>query len=171
MRLVPIQPGGVILEDIGPLPAAAEDVLEATASLYESAGFLPPWICYVAVANGRIAGTCGFKAAPSKGRVEIAYFTFPDYERKGIATQMARQLVSIARNVDSDVIVAAQTLPDRNASHRVLEKLGFVRIGTLEHPEDGVVLEWHKTDRVPPHSHAASGEQTPARTRPSSPRE
>lgn len=148
MRLVSIQPGGVIHENIGPLPAAADGLLASTSSLYDSAGYAPPWICYVAVANDTIVGTCGFKSAPSQGRVEIAYFTFPDYEGKGVATQMARRLVSIARDADPAVIVAAQTLPGRNASHRVLEKLGFVRIGTLEHPDDGTVLEWHKTDRV-----------------------
>jgi [ribosomal protein S5]-alanine N-acetyltransferase len=153
VRLVPIQPGGVIQEDIGPLPAAAAGVLEATSSLYESAGHVPPWVCYIAVANDRIVGTCGFKAAPDQGRVEIAYFTFPGYEGKGVATQMARQLISIARDADSAVIVAAQTLPDRNASHRVLEKLGFVRLETLQHPEDGMVLEWRKTDRVAQPSH------------------
>jgi RimJ/RimL family protein N-acetyltransferase len=139
----------VILEEVGPLPADSMGVLAATAVLYESAGFAEPWICYVAVLNSRLVGTCGFKAAPSQGRVEIAYFTFPEYEGKGIATQMARQLVSIARNADADVIVAAQTLPGRNASHRVLEKLGFTCVGQLEHPEDGIVLEWHKTGRVP----------------------
>jgi [ribosomal protein S5]-alanine N-acetyltransferase len=133
MRLVPIQRGGVI-EGIGPLPAVADGVLAATSALYESAGYAPPWICYLAVANDRIVGTCGFKA----------YFTFPDYEGKGIATQMARQLVSVARDADCKVIVAAQTLPGRNASHRVLEKLGFACIGTLEHPEDGMVLEWRR---------------------------
>jgi [ribosomal protein S5]-alanine N-acetyltransferase len=148
MRLVPIQRGGVILEDIGPLPAAADGVFVATSSLYESVGYAPPWICYIAVANDRVIGTCGFKGAPSQGRVEMAYFTFPDYEGKGIATQMARQLIAIAGDADSDVLVTAQTLPDRNASHRVLEKLGFTPIGTLDHPEDGTVLEWRHTDRI-----------------------
>jgi [ribosomal protein S5]-alanine N-acetyltransferase len=145
MRLVPIQQGGVVHEDIGPLPAAAEGVLAATSELYASAGHVPPWICYVAVVNDRIVGTCGFKAAPSDARVEIAYFTFPGYEDKGIATQMARHLISIARDADAHIIVAAQTLPARNASHRVLEKLGFTRIRAVQHPEDGLVLEWHKS--------------------------
>jgi hypothetical protein len=38
--------------------------------------------------------------------------------------------------------VFAQTLPERNASHRILEKLGFEAVGTINHPEDGEVLEW-----------------------------
>lgn len=109
---------------------------------------MPPWICYVAVTNGRIVGTCGFKSAPVDGRVEIAYFTFPGYEEKGVATQMARHLLMIAGDAQPDLTVAAQTLPERNASHRVLEKLGFTCKGSLEHPEDGTVLEWQKSSRV-----------------------
>jgi [ribosomal protein S5]-alanine N-acetyltransferase len=157
MRLLPIQRGGVIPESVGQLPAEADGVLVATSELYDSAGYAPPWICYVAVLSDKVVGTCGFKAAPIQGRVEIAYFTFPGYEGKGIATQMARQLVSMARDADSDVIVAAQTLPERNASHRVLEKLGFSCVGSLEHPEDGTVLEWHKADCAAQQPHAAIG--------------
>jgi ribosomal-protein-alanine N-acetyltransferase len=158
MRLLPIQRGGVISGDFGRLPAEADGVLAATSGLYESAGYTPPWICYVAITSDKMVGTCGFKSAPTQGRVEIAYFTFPGYEGKGIATQMARQLVSMARDADPDVIVAAQTLPERNASHRVLEKLGFMCVGSLRHPEDGVVLEWRKADRFAPPAPAASRE-------------
>lgn len=144
MRLVAIQRGGKLDEDFGPLPPEAHGVLEATSQLYQSGGFEPPWICYVALANERPVGTCGFKAAPVDGRVEIAYFTFPGYEGKGVATQMARQLLAIALDARPDVIAAAQTLPERNASHRILEKLGFTCTGSLQHPEDGTVLEWRK---------------------------
>jgi len=148
MRLIPIQPTGALEEACGPLPSAAEDVLLATSQLYKSVGFQPPWICYVAVTTGLVVGTCGFKAAPSDGRVEIAYFTFPGYEGKGVATQMARQLLLIAQDAQQDLVVAAQTLPERNASHRVLEKLGFICRGSLQHPEDGTVLEWHSSVRA-----------------------
>jgi ribosomal-protein-alanine N-acetyltransferase len=144
MKLVPIERGGVISEDVGALPEVTRGVLKSVADLYETAGFVPPWICYLAVTNGRIVGTCGFTAAPNQGRVEIAYFTFPDYEGKGVATQMARQLILMARQADGSVALTAQTLPNRNPSHRVLEKLGFTCIGSLEHPEDGTVLQWQK---------------------------
>jgi [ribosomal protein S5]-alanine N-acetyltransferase len=144
MRLIPIKRGGAFDEGFGPLPAEAEGVLQATSELYESVGFQPPRICYVAVTNDRVVGTCGFKAPPRDGRVEIAYFTFPGHEGKGVATQMARQLLLIAQETKQGLILAAQTLPDRNASHRVLEKLGFTCKGSLEHGEDGTVLEWQR---------------------------
>lgn len=148
MRLVPIRRGGKLEEGCGPLPSEAEGVLLATSQLYDSVGFRLPWICYVAMTSGIVVGTCGFKAAPMNGRVEIAYFTFPGYEGKGVATQMARQLLLIARDAEQNLVVAAQTLPNRNASHRVLEKLGFVCKGSLQHPEDGTVLEWQSSGRV-----------------------
>jgi len=144
MRLIPIQRGGKLEQDAGQLPSEAHGVLQATSQLYEAVGFQPPWICYMALTNDKLVGTCGFKSAPLNGRVEIAYFTFPEFEGKGVATQMARQLFSIARDAQPDIVVAAQTLPGRNASHRVLEKLGFTCKGPLQHPEDGTVLEWQK---------------------------
>jgi [ribosomal protein S5]-alanine N-acetyltransferase len=56
---------------------------------------------------------------------------------------MGRQLIELARKTDPSVRVTAQTLPTENASTRVLQKLGFTRIGEVNHPEDGLVWEWH----------------------------
>lgn len=125
-----------------PLPPEAQDVLRATTGLYASSGFREPWVCYLAVAAGRVVGTCGFKSAPAGGRAEIAYFTFPEFEGRGVASAMARSLVAVAQREDPEVRIAAQTLADRNASHRVLEKLGFRHVDTLEDPEDGTLWEW-----------------------------
>jgi [ribosomal protein S5]-alanine N-acetyltransferase len=132
MKLISIQRGGKLEEDCGTHPMEVDGVLAGTSQLYESAGFQPPWICYLAVKGGAVVGTCGFKAAPLDGKVEIAYFTFPGYEGKGVATQMARQLLHIAQGAQQDILVVAQTLPERNASHRVLENLGFRCMGSLE---------------------------------------
>lgn len=48
--------------------------------------------------GGRYVGACAFKSATTEIGVEIAYFTFPEFECKGIATQMARELVAIAES-------------------------------------------------------------------------
>lgn len=140
--LLPIGRGGTV--DVPAETSSKElpDVLAATAGLYEAAGYVPPWTCYVATRDGQVVGTCGFKGPPQDGRVEIAYFTFPPNEGAGLATMMARKLMDLAVATDPRVAVFAQSLPDRNASHRVLEKLGFERAGFVEHPEDGTILEW-----------------------------
>ena len=144
MTLVPIQHDGTVEDLPVSLPSEWTDVLAGTSGLYQTVGFNPPWICYIAIQAGVAVGTCGFKSAPANGRVEIAYFTFPQYEGRGVATSMARELVEMTTNQDSTLTVAAQTLPIRSASHRVLQKSGFLLVGSLEHPEDGTVFEWHR---------------------------
>lgn len=90
-------------------------------------------------------GLCGFKSPPQNRRVEIAYGTTPGNEGRGIATQMARQLVRMARKAEEGITVTAQTLPEEGPSTAILRKLGFVLTGTIHHPEDGDVWEWHLT--------------------------
>ena len=124
------------------LPALAAEVVGATTQLYASAGYEPPWIGYLAFEADTCVGTCGFKSRPQDNRVEIAYFTFPEHESRGVATQMATELIRLAKAKLPAVIVTAQTLPEENASTSILKKLQFRITGTLEHPEDGQVWEW-----------------------------
>jgi RimJ/RimL family protein N-acetyltransferase len=147
--LIPIDRDGVPRGHRGALSEEVEGVLAATAQLYAAAGFEAPWIGYLAVIDGKAMGTCSFKSPPQGGQVEIAYFTFPGFEGQGLATAMGHELVAIARRHSPEILVTAQTLPDRNASHSVLEKLGFRHVATLEHHEDGIVWEWHLPP-VPP---------------------
>lgn len=142
ITLRPIGRGAVVRGYEAAAEGVVTDVLRASAELYARAGFVAPWICHLAFEGDTPVGTCGFKAPPVEGRAEIAYFTFPGFEGRGHATAMAAALVETARRADASVTVAAQTLPARNASHRVLEKLGFVHVETLQHPEDGEVWEW-----------------------------
>jgi ribosomal-protein-alanine N-acetyltransferase len=148
MELVPIRQDGSIEATVDALPPEMSGVLEATVALYATGSFTPPWICYLALKDGTPVGTCGFKSVPVNGRVEIAYFTFPGHEGRGVATGMASRLLDLASRAAPSVIVAAQTLPERNPSHRILEKHGFTCLGTVEHPEDGIVLEWQRKPPV-----------------------
>lgn len=142
VTLTPIACDGSTQVAVGARPELLSAVIDATVANYAREGFEPPWIGYVALHGVRPVGTCGFKSPPRDGRVELAYFTFPEFERRGIATAMAKALVELSVARAASIAVAAQTLPERNASHRVLEKLGFRHVATLEHPEDGTVWEW-----------------------------
>lgn len=143
LDLCPIGLGGVLRGRTGPLADIPEGVCRAMATLYDSGGFEEPWIGYLVFLGSTAVGACSFKAGPRDGKVEIAYFTFPGFEGRGYATSMAAELVSVARSRDPELLVTARTLPERNASHRVLDKLGFRAVGLIEDPEDGTVLEWH----------------------------
>ena len=143
LSLIPIGRDGTLLGYSGELTDMAREVVHATVGNYETAGFTEPWIGYFAVRGSTLVGTCSFKSPPSDGRVEIAYCTFPEFEGQGVATTMAREIVALAVSRAPELIVAAQTLPEPNASHRILEKIGFRHVSTLDHPDDGEVWEWH----------------------------
>ncbi len=142
LRLIEIGADGTPARCPGAIPPAGRDVLEGTAHLYEATGFHPPWIGYLADRDGDVVGACAFTSPPKDGRVEIAYMTFPEYEGRGIAAEMARQLVQIARNADPEITVTAQTLPKENASISILRKQGFAFEREIEHPEDGLLWQF-----------------------------
>ena len=103
-----------------------------------------PWCGYLAVdpETRVVVGTCAFKGPPREGAVEVAYYTFSSFEGRGCATAMAAALRSRAA-LDPDVhLVLAHTLPERNASGHLLEKLGFEFVGEVVDPEDGPVWRW-----------------------------
>jgi RimJ/RimL family protein N-acetyltransferase len=141
-QLVAIIQDGTLAKPVAPMSPLAAEVLEATTRLYRAVGYEPPWVGYLALENGSCVGSCGFKSAPENNRVEIAYFTFPGHESRGVATRMASTLIRIATDEMPGVTVAAQTLPEENASTSILKKLQFRFVGTIEHPEDGLVWEW-----------------------------
>jgi ribosomal-protein-alanine N-acetyltransferase len=109
-----------------------------------------PWIGYLAVdvSSRTIIGTCAFKGNPNQEKtVEIAYFTFPDYEGKGYATAMARTLIEIALSHPDTPHIIAHTLPHVNASTKVLQKVGMIFVGDVIDPEDGPVWRWQHDRR------------------------
>ncbi len=117
-------------------------VITGTMQLYERRGRVEPWVGYLAIEGNRCVGTCGFTSPPAGGVVEIAYFTFPDFEKRGIATRMVQRLILIAQECDPLVRIIAHTLTEENASTHILKKVGFALAGTIDHPEDGKIWEW-----------------------------
>ena len=90
-----------------------------------------------------VVGSCAFKTAPTdEGTVEIAYFTYPEFEGRGYATGMAKKLIELASDSAAVRRVVAHTLPEKNASTRVLEKAGMRLLGEVMDPEDGRVWRW-----------------------------
>ena len=151
MKLVEISSSGAAAEAIYPIdrfPAVAADVGAAYVALYKSVGYVWPWLGYFALEDSVCIGTCGFKGPPQHNRVEIAYFTFPEYERRGYATRMARTLIEMVLEIDANLVIAAQTLPNESASTAILRKLGMVLVGSINHPEDGEVWEWQLPNKA-----------------------
>jgi len=141
VRLVRVEKNGLLAEPYV-LPGEIADICKMSAKFFETVGYHPPWVGYVAFDGMECVGTCAFKGKPVEEKVEISYMTLKVHEGKGCATEMVRLLVEIARKADPRIGIVAQTMPERNASTRVLAKAGFLHAGDVVHPEDGLVAEW-----------------------------
>jgi len=98
--------------------------------------------------SGLAIGTAAFVGPPdASGTVEIAYAIVPTFEGRGFATEAAGGLIRYAEGTGRVHRIRAHTLPESNASTRVLEKCGFERVGVVEDPEDGIIWRWER--RVP----------------------
>lgn len=140
--LVPCDQDGNPVHAIPDMPAALVANCQATADLYRRVGFVPPWIGYVAVVNGRGVGGGAFVGPPKDGFVEIAYFTVEDEQRKGYASRTASSLVGMARAHDPEIGLKAFTLKEENASTKILRSLGFSISGVAQDADAGEVWEW-----------------------------
>jgi ribosomal-protein-alanine N-acetyltransferase len=107
-----------------------------------------PWVFGFAVIqreDRRVIGAASFKGPPDDdGVVEIAYGIAPDYRGAGYATEAALALVAFAVERVDVCAIRAHTMPDGNASMRVLVKSGFQLLGDVVDPEDGVVCRWER---------------------------
>jgi RimJ/RimL family protein N-acetyltransferase len=108
-----------------------------------------PWkdgFAVVHVADNAVIGFCSFTGPPSTaGTVEIAYGIAPGYQNRGHATEAAQELIAYAFASGRVRTICAHTLPQDNASTRVLLKCGFILIGKVTHSEDGIVWRWEMT--------------------------
>jgi RimJ/RimL family protein N-acetyltransferase len=124
------------------------EVSQVWLAMLRSATSADPWTHGFGVIDpdtGMLIGTCGFKGPPDgEGVVEIAYGVAPPLQGRGYATVVAAALIVLARNDPRVRLIRAHTLPQRNASCRVLEKNGFRMSGEVVDPEDGLVWRWER---------------------------
>ena len=143
MTLLPITPE---LEfDCSNYDTVSGLLMEVIESTLER-GSEPPWCGYLALTQDEeVVGTCAFKGPPDEhGEVELAWFTFPHYENRGIGTRMAKLLVELAETNGDGAILIAHTLPEKNAATRICEHAGFSFDGEIDLPDDGRVWRWRR---------------------------
>jgi ribosomal-protein-alanine N-acetyltransferase len=127
-------------------PENRAEVSEDWLAALRASASIDPWrhgFSMVHRSTDQTVGQCGFKGPPADGVVEIAYGVDPEHQNKGYATEAAEALTNFAfaENVRT---VRAHTLPNPNASTRVLTKCGFRHLGEVIDPEDGLVWRWEK---------------------------
>jgi ribosomal-protein-alanine N-acetyltransferase len=86
---------------------------------------------FVAGEPPELVGWGGFKGQPREGVVELGYEIAERRRGRGLATAAVRAMVAEAFADDRVDAVIAHTLPEQNASNRVLEKVGFLHEGEV----------------------------------------
>jgi RimJ/RimL family protein N-acetyltransferase len=126
----------------------SDDVSPRWLERLQSATGPDPWVFGFAVIHREdqsVIGAASFKGPPDDdGVVEIAYGIVPAYQRQGYATEAATALVAFAVERVDVCTIRAHTMPDGNASMRVLVKSGFQLVGDVVDEEDGVVCRWER---------------------------
>ena len=125
--------------------ADCQQLLQMNDDFYPKIGFIIPWVAYFVVRQNQVVGSCSFLGQPQEGKVEIAYWTFKEFEGQGIGSFACKELVSIANQTEPSVIITAKTAPEHNASTKILEKNNFVFTEIVQDEEIGDAWLWtHK---------------------------
>jgi RimJ/RimL family protein N-acetyltransferase len=117
-------------------PSSSQTARPSTESIW--------WGAYLFILKEEavLVGSGGFKGKPRKASVEIGYEVAPAFRNRGFATEAAKGLIALAFSEPRVHLVRAHTLPERNASTRVLEKCGMSLAGVLDDPDDGPIWHW-----------------------------
>jgi RimJ/RimL family protein N-acetyltransferase len=102
----------------------------------------------VLVDEGALVGHIGFHGPPGVNAlrrsdgVEVGYSIFPEYRRRGIATEAVRGLIGWAQEARGIETFVASVSPENAASLGVVGKLGFEHVGEHWDEEDGLEHEF-----------------------------
>jgi RimJ/RimL family protein N-acetyltransferase len=98
-----------------------------------------------------LVGNGGFFGPPTaEGVVEIGYEIAPELWGRGYATLAVSEMLRYAFARGEVRMVQAHTLAEKNASNRVLEKVGMHFVDEVPNEEFGVVWRWRIDKRLSP---------------------
>ena len=105
----------------------SEERVRESGALFEWRG-VGIWLVYDKKTDD-LVGFCGFLEIPSIQEPQLVYAMFERFTGRGYATEMARASIAQARRQPGFATVFAAADEVNVASFRILEKLGFERIG------------------------------------------
>lgn len=119
-----------------------QQLIASMEEYYPKIGFIKPWVGYFVFKNNQVVGTGGFTGQPKDGKVEIAYWTFKEFEGQGIASFTCKELISISKKTDPTLVITAKTAPNHNASTKILQNNSFEFSEVVQDDEIGDAWLW-----------------------------
>jgi RimJ/RimL family protein N-acetyltransferase len=123
-----------LVEDLGsaaPLPP--DEVARWVARSVEARAVGRDFAFAITAAGGAVIGVAALAGAGSaRGTAELSYWIGRSHQGRGHATAAARRVVSFGFARLRLAAIEASVAPDNPASHRVLDKLGAVRIASRD---------------------------------------
>jgi RimJ/RimL family protein N-acetyltransferase len=117
--------------------------VRALTARLRAAGLPASWLVVDVL---EVVGLCSFKDPPDgEGSVEIGYSVAPSRRGRGYATAAVALVCLEASRPGRLRALRAETSVFNPASHRVLERNGFERVGAREDAEEGPLLLWRKS--------------------------
>ena len=89
----------------------------------------------VRLARGQEIGVCGFLKKPYLEHEDFGFAFLPAYQGQGYGFEAGRAILDFGIRQFGFSALDAVTVPDNEASIRLLEKLGFVYLGPVEEPD------------------------------------
>jgi RimJ/RimL family protein N-acetyltransferase len=83
------------------------------------------------IGRANFHGPPGVNDTGAIGAAEVGYTIFPQFRKRGYATESARAMIDSAYRQHNVRHIISGIAPDNGASLRVNEKLGFVAIGQI----------------------------------------
>ena len=119
-----------------------QELIQMMDEFYPKVGFNIPWVGYFLLLNNQVVGTAGFTGQPVDNTVEISYWTFKEWEGQGIASMACKELIAIAQKTNPSVTITAKTLPEYNASTKILQNNNFKFVEIVQDHEIGDAWLW-----------------------------
>ena len=145
LRLLASEPEKFAEEHGVRLHPVAQSVAQTSLEFMRTFSLETPshWFGYFVIegASQQLVGVCSFKGPPADGALEMAYYTFPGFERRGIGTEMARFLLQRARELPGVKALIVRASPDQRTAMRILEKIGM-RFAGQEEEDGATVWRW-----------------------------
>ena len=130
---------GLTLCDGGIAPDEVTAMLRGVAGSVAATTDKP--VAWLIADNAQVVGMASLTALGADGLYEIGYGVAPAHEGRGVMTAAIAALLPILR-ADGHRGLTAATSVDNPGSQRVLDRNGFIRVGTRDDPEDGALITW-----------------------------